>query len=117
MAYRVDIAKNAEADLEELYLWVVQRAPQQGAAWFNGLERAVLLLDQHPERCPVAAESIDPDHPVRVLSYGRKPHVYRVFFTVDHDSGVVRVVHVRHGARRPPTSDELKGSSTGTSLD
>ena len=76
MAYRVDIARSAEADLDDLYLWVVERVPQQGATWFNGLERAVLSLDQHPERCPVVAESSDPDHPVRVLSYGRKPHVY-----------------------------------------
>jgi len=109
MAYRVDIARSAEADLEELYLWVVDRAPQQGAAWFNGLERAVLSLDQHPDRCPVASESFDPDHPVRVLSYGRKPHVYRVFFTVDQSVNVVRIIHVRRGARRGPTADELKG--------
>ena len=45
MAYRVEIARNAEAELEELYLWVVQRAPQQGAAWFNGLEHVILSLD------------------------------------------------------------------------
>ena len=109
MAYRVDIARSAEAELEELYLWVVERAPQRGAAWFNGLERAVLSLDQYPERCPVAAESSDPDHPVRALSYGRKPHVYRVFFTVDHNASIVRVVHVRRGARRRPTAAELKG--------
>jgi plasmid stabilization system protein ParE len=68
MAYRVEIARNAEAELEELYLWVVARAPQQGAKWFNGLERAVLSLDQHPKRCPVAPESIDLGQPVRVLS-------------------------------------------------
>ena len=109
MAYRVDIARSAAADLEEVYLWVVERAPQQGAAWFNGLERAVLSLDQDPERCPVAPESIDPDHPVRALSYGRKPHVYRVFFMVDHSAKVVRVVHVRRGARQRPTIEKLKG--------
>ena len=107
MAFRVDIARTAEAELEELYLWVVARAPQQGAAWFNGLERAVLSLDQHPERCPVAPESVDPDHPVRVLSYGRRPHVYRVFFTVNHRAQIVRIVHVRRGARRPPALAEL----------
>jgi plasmid stabilization system protein ParE len=111
MAYRVrvEIARGAEADLEELYLWVVDRAPQQGTAWFNGLERVILALDQHPDRWPVAPESIDPDHPVRVLSYGRKPHVYRIFFTVDHNAKVVRVVHVRRGARQRPTMGELTG--------
>ena len=108
MAYSVELAKNAEAELEELYLWVVERAPQQGAAWFNGLERAILALDKHPDRCPVAPESIDPHNPARVLSYGRKPHVYRIFFTIDHSAKIVRVVHVRRGARRGPTVDELK---------
>jgi plasmid stabilization system protein ParE len=82
MTYRVEIARNAEVDLEELYRWVVARAPQQGAKWFNGLERAVLSLDHHPNRCPVARESIDPDHPV---------------------------VHIRRGARRRPSADELNG--------
>src|SRR5512134_3950288 len=109
MAYRVEITRRAEADLEELYLWVVDRAPQQGAKWFNGLERAVLSLDQLPKRCPVAPESINPDQPVRVLSYGRKPHVYRVFFTVNDTAEAVRVVHIRHRARSAPVPDELKG--------
>jgi hypothetical protein len=55
MAYRVEVAQAAEAELEALYLWVVSRAPSQGAAWFNGLERAVLALDERPERCPVGS--------------------------------------------------------------
>ncbi len=109
MANRVELARSAERELEQLYLWVMARAPQQGGQWFNGLERAVLSLEQHPKRCPVAPESIDPDHPVRVLRYGRKPHVYRIFFTVDDDTRLVHVVHVRRAARRPPLPDELKG--------
>ncbi len=48
MAYRVEIAKSAEAQLEELYLWVVERAPSQGTAWFNRLEKAILSLDLNP---------------------------------------------------------------------
>jgi hypothetical protein len=109
MAFRVEIAKGAEAQLEELYLWVIARAPHQGAAWFNGLERAILTLEERPERCPVAVESMDPTQPVRVLHYGRRPHVYRVFFAIDHVAGVVQVVHVRRGARQRPTADELTG--------
>jgi toxin ParE1/3/4 len=109
MAYRVEIARHAEAELEEWYLWVVARAPRHGARWFNGLERAVLSLNAHPKRCPVAAESSDRHRPLRVLSYGRKPHVYRVFFTVDDSEQVVHVVHVGRGVRRPPTPEELKG--------
>jgi len=107
MAYRVDLAKNAEAELEELYLWVVERAPSQGAAWFNGLERAILALEQLPRRFRIAPESFDRDQPVRVFNYGRSPHVYRVFFTIDESTKLVRVVHVRHGARQRPSSGDL----------
>ena len=109
MAYRVEIARNAEAELEALYLWVTARGPQQGAKWFNGLEQAVLSLDTHPTRCPIAPESFDPDRPVRVLHFGRKPHVCRILFTIDEGARVVHVVHVRRGARQPATAPELTG--------
>ncbi len=109
MAYRVEITKSAEAQLEELYSWIVQRGTSQGAAWFNRLERTILSLDLNPKRCPIAPESFDPDQPVRVLNFGRSPHVYRVFFTVDDSANVVRVVHVRRGARQKPAPGELKG--------
>lgn len=107
MAYRVEIAKSAESDLDELYLWVIERAPTQGATSVNGLERAILSLDQHPERCPVAPENIDPDSPIRVLHYGRRPHVYRAFFAIDTKAKIVRILHVRRGARHGPRPEEV----------
>lgn len=100
MAYRVEISASAEAQLEALYLRLVERAPHQGAAWFNGLEEAILALGQLPRRCPFASEAVEPEHPVRVLHYGRAPHVYRVLFTIDESAKRVLVLHVRHGARR-----------------
>jgi len=41
MAYRVEVTKNAEAELEELYRWVVQRAPETkpGLVELEGLGR------------------------------------------------------------------------------
>jgi plasmid stabilization system protein ParE len=71
MAYRVELARNAEVELEELYRWGIQRAPGQGAAWFNGFERAILSLEQLPKRCRIAPESFNPERPVRVFNYGR----------------------------------------------
>jgi hypothetical protein len=113
MAYRVEIARNAEVELEQLYLWVVERAPHQGAKWFNGLERAVLSLSSHPTRCPIAPENLDPESAVRVLHYGRKPHIYRVFFRIGAPAETVLVVHIRRGARQPATDAELKGRGDG----
>src|SRR5713226_2605376 len=97
MAYRV-----------ELYLWVVEQAPSQGAA--------ILSLERLPRRCRIAPESFEPHQPVRVLNYGRGPHVYRVFFTIDETTKVVRVVHIRRGARQRPSPGECLGrwvSNTG----
>jgi hypothetical protein len=71
--------------------------------------RRASALDQHPKRCPVAPENVDTEQPVRVMTYGRKPHTYRVFFAVDDDAGVVRVLHIRRGARRRPTAEEMTG--------
>lgn len=107
MAYRVEVTKGAEADLEDLYRWVVQRAPTRGAAWFNGLETAIRSLDRFPERCPVAAESFDSDHPVRVRHYGRAPHTYRVLFAIDEAGRTVYVLHIRRGVRRPLDPNDL----------
>ena len=61
MVYRVEIARNAEAQVEELYLWVVARAPQQGAKWFNGLERAVLsggIVDREDDAVDVRRPAV-----------------------------------------------------------
>jgi len=84
MAYRVELTRNAEAELEELYLWV------------------------SPKRCRIAPESLDPDRPIRVLNYGRSPHIYRVFFVIDEGAEVVHIVHIRRGARERPAPGDLK---------
>ena len=73
------------------------------------LERAILVLDQHPERCPVAPESFDPDSPVRVCSATDAGHACIESFPLSITAPkVVRMVHVRGGARQQPTVDELK---------
>jgi hypothetical protein len=36
---------------------------------------------------------------VRHLLYGRKPHTYRVLFTIE--GSLVYVLHIRHGRREP----------------
>ncbi len=109
MAYRVELARKAESDLEEIYRWVVEREPSQGAAWFNGLERAILSLEHVPKRCRIASESFDSAQPIRVLNYGRSPHDYRVFFVIDERAKLVAVVHIRRGARKSASPDELTG--------
>ena len=100
MEYRVELSTRAASDLDELLDWLVQNnAGQTGARWLAELETSIASLTSQLERCAVAPESARFSFTVRHLLHGRKPHVYRILFTIDGD--VVHVLHIRHGRRRP----------------
>ena len=95
MAYHVDITERAARDLKRLYQAIDGGASPQVHAWFNGLERLVLSLDEHPAR----GAAIPEHHGLRQLIYGRRPNAYRVIYKVDETDRVVTIVHIRHGRR------------------
>ncbi len=102
MAFRVEISLQAEHDAEAILDWLLSQ--QSGTAaieWFVALDDAFASLAQIPERCPIAPENSHFPFEVRQLFYGRKPHVYRILFTVNGD--MVEVLHIRHGRRKPLT--------------
>jgi plasmid stabilization system protein ParE len=105
MAYGVKFRPRAEHDLETLFRKLVQEAPLRGPEWVTGLEAIIYSLGEMPERCPVVRELSKPDIPVRQLLYGRYPHVYKVYYTVE--SMTVWILHIRHGARKKPKPHEL----------
>jgi plasmid stabilization system protein ParE len=95
MAYRVDLTERAARNLRRLYLSINAEDSAQARAWFNGLERAVLRLDENPAR----GAPIPEDSRLRHLLYGRKGRRYRIIYAIDEASRVVTVLHIRHGAR------------------
>jgi plasmid stabilization system protein ParE len=95
MTYRVDLTERAARDLRHIYETINADDVVRARAWFNGLEKAILRLDQHPARAPTIPE----DHSLRHLLYGRRPNVYRIIFVIDERNRVVTVLHIRHGAR------------------
>ncbi len=103
MAYRVDLTERAERDLKRLYQTINAEDSLQARAWFNGLERLILSLDEHPARGAVIPE----DGSLRQLLYGRKQNVYRIIYTVDEGASTVTVLHIRHSARDAmPSADD-----------
>jgi toxin ParE1/3/4 len=100
MTYRVDLTDRAVRDLEILYLEKDAAESRAAARWFNQLEAAVYGLERHPYRCPAAPESRTIKGKLWHLLYGKKPHVYRVIFEIDERQRTVRVLTIRHGARR-----------------
>lgn len=95
MTYRVDLTARAERDLRALFAAINGAHSTRARTWFQGLERAILGLDQHPSRHPAIQEVAGPRH----VLYGRGRNVYRVIFAIDEPGRVVTVLHIRHGAR------------------
>jgi plasmid stabilization system protein ParE len=102
MAYSVDITERAERDMERLYSTIEAESSEQARIWFNGLERTVLSLDEHPAKGATIPEGGE----LRHLLYGRKGRRYRVIYAIDEPGRVVTVLHIRHGARNAFRSED-----------
>ena len=96
MAYFVNVTPRAERDLGLLYYQINAEESDAALTWYLGLKKAILGLNEHPNRCPVTGE----DANLRHLLFGKKPHVYRVIYRVLEKQKRVEVLHIRHGARR-----------------
>jgi plasmid stabilization system protein ParE len=100
MTYRVETTAEAEQDAEAILDWLLaEHAGETGMRWFDALHDAIASLAELPARCPLAPENTVFPFEVRHLLYGRKPHVYRILFTIEGKT--VYVLHIRHGRRLP----------------
>ena len=97
MAYRVELAKRAELDLQRIFRFINAFESQAAAIWFDGLEDRIQSLGKFPNR----GTGTDYDPNLYFLHYGNKPHVYRILYRIDETSQRVVIRHIRHGARKP----------------
>jgi toxin ParE1/3/4 len=97
MTYRVDITTRASRDLIRIFESINAANSSEARDWFNGLEAAVLSLDEHPARHPVTPENPSLRHRL----YSSRSYVYRIIFRIDDPSRRIRVVHIRHGSQQP----------------
>jgi len=100
MAFRVDLTPRAHKDLDKIYSAAIREAPYRGPRWCDRFEQSILSLSNFPERCPVEPKLSSSRRTVRKLLFGKRRYVYRVYYAIFDD--VVRVLHVRHGARKEP---------------
>lgn len=106
MTYHVEMTARASRNLRRIFRDINAANSQRARVWFNGLEAAVLSLDQHPARGPMTPEDSD----LRHLLYGRRRHVYRIIYAIDERRRVVTVLHIRHGSRQPLSSQGASNS-------
>ena len=96
MGYLVNLSARAERDLAHLYGEINAEHHDAALSWYLGFKEAILTLEEHPKRCPIAPGS----DKFRHLLYGNKPHNYRAIYRVLEEQKQVEVLHIRHGARR-----------------
>jgi toxin ParE1/3/4 len=101
MRYLVRLTDRALRDMEFIYEFVQADASERAFAWFNDLAEAIYSLERYPERGAVTAES----RKLRHLLFGKKPTTYRIIYAVDKRNAAVSIVHIRHGARAPLSSE------------
>lgn len=103
MTYVVSIASRAERDLALLYEEIDAEYSDAALKWYWGLKKAILSLEEQPNRCPVTRKKGE----LRHLLYGKKPHICRVIYRVLERHKRVEVLHIRYGARRKLKASEL----------
>jgi plasmid stabilization system protein ParE len=107
VAYQVVLADSANADANQIYDWVVDRAPIRGPEWFEELIQCLYSLEDLPYRCPLAREAKEARREIRCLLFGKRKHAYRILFEVEEARQMVWVLHIRHGALQDLTQDQL----------
>jgi plasmid stabilization system protein ParE len=95
--YRILLSKQAAKDLQRIFGYIAGQSPDAAAALVGKVLGSVENLQIFPHRTVVDGQSERVPHPVRSLPCGS----YMVYFRVLDSQRVVRIVRVRHGARRP----------------
>ena len=67
--------------------------------WFRGLEAAIFSLEDDPARGAITPERPFPRH----LLFGKRPHVYRIIYSISESEGRATSLGFYCGARQPLT--------------
>lgn len=103
MAYLVKITARAERDLTHLYKEINAERSGTALKWYQGLKKAILSLEEHPKRSPLARKIGGLRHQLS----GHKHKIYRVIYRIVEKQKQVEVLHIRHGARRKLKPSDL----------
>jgi toxin ParE1/3/4 len=95
-AYRLIISPEASENLNALHAFIAEDSPQNAARMVERILTSIDNLKIFPHRTVLERQSRKVTHPVRSLPV--KPYV--VYFRVLDDEKAIRILTIRHGARR-----------------
>lgn len=77
------------------FIW--EDSEEAARRWRAGLSKAIARLKSHPESYALIPESEWLGASYRAIHH----HSHRVIYRIDDENGIVHIVRVYHGARRP----------------
>ena len=106
MLHTIVMQRKADADIRTNASWLRRHFSERTAdRWLRDVSRAIDALTRRPDQHPEADEAGELDTVVRCKLHDRRPHVYRILFTVTDDT--VLVLRVLHAAQDRLTEDNL----------
>ncbi len=98
MIYSVIIQPSAFEEIENAYSWICDNlSPEIANDWYYELQDAISSLQQFPNRCSIAPETVKVSREIRQLWVGKRKK-YRILFVVEGD--IVAILHVRHSRQK-----------------
>ena len=99
MAFTVVLRRRAQADIIRHREWLeATHGLRRADRWRVGLLTKIIpALETDPHRYPQAHEAADLGVDLREMLHGRRPHVYRVLFTIDEQT--VNIQYIRHASQ------------------
>jgi plasmid stabilization system protein ParE len=94
---RVRYRELAFSDLDRIFRYLDERSPAGASKVVEAIRTAIDDAAQYPLS---ARRTSDPN--VRVKVVGR--YGYKIFYSIE--AGAIEVLHVRHGARRPWSTEQ-----------
>ena len=94
MTFRVELARRAKQDLDDILTWIERRSPQGALTWSLRWHEVIEQLKSSADSCGLAAESMKHDAQIRQLIFKtRRGLPYRVLFQIEGD--LVSIITVR----------------------
>ncbi|MCP5023358.1 MAG: type II toxin-antitoxin system RelE/ParE family toxin [bacterium] len=103
MEYRIIVGQRARNDAEGIVSFIAGHSHAAACNWYEELMVHMVGLSRMPRRHAVAFDPELNDLGIRQMVFGN----YRVLFAVDDHSKTVQVLHIRHGARRSASVDDV----------
>ncbi|HEY2588705.1 MAG TPA: type II toxin-antitoxin system RelE/ParE family toxin [Tepidisphaeraceae bacterium] len=96
--YRVIVLPEAFADLDRIIDYIKRDSPQNAMLVVERLQKAIESLDELPHRHKIHRWDRRPERVIRSVPVSS----YIIYYRVIDTPPTVRVLTIRHGARRPP---------------